>query len=151
MAKTTLDAAAREKRAKETSKKIQKLAESVLAELKKQDNPALDIPVRALSNVAFNEKSRLIELGERMQSREFFNVSMAKKFMQTFLVASACKQHLLETGKTTSIRDLYYMTKHTIRNTSENTFDDQVESDPIIEDLEVGLNALRASFFFRLV
>jgi DNA topoisomerase-6 subunit A len=143
MAKTKMDAAAREKRAKETSKKIQKLAEAVLAELKKQDNPALDIPVRALSNVAFNEKSRLIELGDRTQSREFFNVSMAKKFMQTFLVASTCKQHLLESGKTTSIRDLYYMTKHTIKNTSENTFDDQVESDPIIEDLEVGLNALR--------
>jgi DNA topoisomerase VI subunit A len=138
-----MDAATREKRAKETSKKIQKLAESVLAELKKQDNPAVDIPIRALSNVSFNEKSRLIELGDRTQSREFFNVSMAKKFMQTFLVASACKEHLLETGKTTSIRDLYYMTKHTIRNTSENTFDDQVESDPIIEDLEVGLNALR--------
>ena len=138
-----MDAATREKRAKETSKKIQKLAEAVLAELKKQDNPAVDIPIRALSNVSFNEKSRLIELGDRTQSREFFNVSMAKKFMQTFLVASACKEHLLETGKTTSIRDLYYMTKHTIRNTSENTFDDQVESDPIIEDLEVGLNALR--------
>jgi|SoiMethySBSTD1v2_1073268.scaffolds.fasta_scaffold19141_2 DNA topoisomerase VI subunit A len=143
MAKTTMDAAKREKRAKETSKKIQHMAEAVLAELKKQDNPALDIPVRALSNVSFSQKSKLIELGDRTQSREFFNVSMAKKFMQTFLVASACKEHLLETGKTTSIRDLYYMTKHTIRNSSENTFDDQVESDPIIEDLEVSLNALR--------
>src|SRR5687767_6080897 len=143
MAKSTMDAAKREKRAKETSRKIQKLAEEVLQELKKQDNPALDIPVRALSNVSFNTKSKLIELGERTQSREFFNVSMAKKFMQTFLVASACKEHLLETGKTTSIRDLYYMTKHTIRNSKENTFDEQEESDPIIEDLEVTLDALR--------
>src|SRR5688500_6206539 len=143
MAKTKMDAATREKRAKETSKKIQKLAESVLAELKKQDNPALDIPVRALSNVSYNQRSRLIELGDRKQSREFFNVSMAKKFMQTFLVASACKSHLLETGKTTSIRDLFYMTKHTIRKSQENTFDDQEESDPIIEDLEVSLDALR--------
>jgi DNA topoisomerase VI subunit A len=143
MAKSTMDAAKREKRAKETSKKIQKLAEEVLLELKKQDNPAVDIPVRALSNVSFNTRSKLIELGDRTQSREFFNVSMAKKFMQTFLVASACKEHLLETGKTTSIRDLYYMTKHTIKNSSENTFEDQVESDPIIEDLEVSLNALR--------
>ena len=67
---------------------------------------------------------------------------MAKKFMQTFLVAGACKE-LLESGKTTSIRDLFYMTKHTIKGHKENTFDDQVESDPIIEDLEVGLDALR--------
>ena len=35
------------------------------------------------------------------------------------------------------------MTKHTIKGYKENTFDEQVESDPIIEDLEVGLDALR--------
>jgi DNA topoisomerase VI subunit A len=136
-------AATREQRAKQTSKKIHQLAEAVLATLKKEDNPGMDIPVRALSNVSFNERSRLIELGDRTQSREFFNVAMAKKFMQTFLVASACKSHLLESGKTTSIRDLFYMTKHTIRNSKENTFDEQEESDPIIEDLEVTLDALR--------
>ena len=64
-------------------------------------------------------------------------------------MASACKQHLLETGKTTSIRDLYYMTKHTIRNSSENTFDDQVESDPIIEDPEAALECLEEMGFER--
>jgi DNA topoisomerase-6 subunit A len=67
---------------------------------------------------------------------------MAKRFMQTFLVASACKD-LLDSGKTTSIRDLFYMTKHTLGRTSENTFDVQEESDPIIEDLEVTIRALR--------
>ena len=67
---------------------------------------------------------------------------MAKKFMQTFLVADACKE-LLIANKTTSIRDLYYMTKHTIGDSNENTFDEQEESDPIIEDLEVTIDALR--------
>ena len=105
--------------------------------MKRDDNPAVEIPIRALSNVSFSEKHQLIELGDKTQSREFFNVSMAKKFMQTFLVAGACKE-LLESGKTTSIRDIFYMTKHTIKGHKENTFDDQGESDPIIEDLEVG-------------
>ena len=67
---------------------------------------------------------------------------MAKKFMQTFLIAAACKE-LDRAGKTTSIRDLYYMTKHTIGDTKQNTFDEQDESDPIIEDLEVTIDALR--------
>ena len=141
--KKTLDASAKKKRAQETSKKIQRLAEQVVAQVKRQSNPDVKIPIRALSNVTFNPRRRLIELGDRQQSREFFNTSMAKKFMQTFLVASACKEHLLETGKTTSIRDLYYITKHTIGRSNENTFDDQKESDPIIEDLEVALDALR--------
>jgi DNA topoisomerase-6 subunit A len=38
---------------------------------------------------------------------------------------------------------MFYMTKHTLRNSSENTFEDQSESDPIIEDLEVSISALR--------
>jgi DNA topoisomerase-6 subunit A len=133
---------ARAERAKKTLGKIEKLAEETLRTVRKQENPAVELPIRALSNVAFSEKHQLIELGDKVQSREFFNVSMAKKFMQTFLVAGACKD-LLESGKTTSIRDLFYMTKHTIKGYKENTFDDQVESDPIIEDLEVGLDALR--------
>jgi DNA topoisomerase-6 subunit A len=35
------------------------------------------------------------------------------------------------------------MSKHTLPGSSENTFEDQNESDPIIEDLEVGIDALR--------
>jgi len=133
---------ARAARAKKTLGKIEKLGIETVRAVKKAENPAIEIPIRALSNVSFNQKHQLIELGDKVQSREFFNASMAKKFMQTFLVASACKE-LLQSGKTTSIRDLFYMAKHTIEGHRENTFDDQVESDPIIEDLEVSLDALR--------
>jgi DNA topoisomerase-6 subunit A len=133
---------ARAERAKKTLGKIEKMAVETIRQVKKKENPAVEIPIRALSNVSFSEKHHLIELGDKTQSREFFNIAMAKKFMQTFLVAGACKD-LLESGKTTSIRDLFYMTKHTIKGHKENTFDDQVESDPVIEDLEVSLDALR--------
>ena len=105
-------------------------------------NPFLEIPIRSLANVRFNEKKRLIELQGQRQKRYFFNVSMAKKFMQTFLVSEACKE-LIDSGKTTSIRDLYYMTKHTLGETRQNTFEEQEESDPIIEDLEVSIDSLR--------
>jgi len=127
---------------KKTVQKIDKLAEAVLRTVKGGQNPFLEIPIRALSNVSFNTRKRLIELGKQRQKRYFFNVSMAKKFMQTFLVSDACKE-LVESGKTTSIRDLYYITKHTIGETKQNTFEEQDESDPIIEDLEVALDALR--------
>src|SRR6266498_1706155 len=127
---------------KDTTHKIEKLAEAVLKAVKGGKNPFFEIPIRSLANVKFNEKRRLIELGSQRQRRYFFNVSMAKKFMQTFLVSDACKE-LVESGKTTSIRDLYYITKHTIGDTKQNTFEEQDESDPIIEDLEVALDALR--------
>lgn len=132
----------REERARKTLEKIRRLAGETIKQTQKQQNPTLEIPVRALSNVSWNPERRLIELGDRNQCREFFNVGTAKKFMQTFLVASACKG-LLDIGKTTSIRDLFYMTKHTIKGSHENTFDDQTESDIVVEDLEVCMDALR--------
>src|SRR5512146_290059 len=127
---------------KKTVQKIEKLAETVLRSVKGGKNPFVEIPIRSLANVKFNERRRLIELGSQKQKRYFFNVSMAKKFMQTFLVSEACKE-LIDSGKTTSIRDLYYMTKHTLGETRQNTFEEQEESDPIIEDIEVSLDSLR--------
>ena len=125
-----------------TQKKLVDLARKVLRDIGRKRNPSLAIPLRTLANIKFNEKKSIIELGEETQERLFFNVAMAKKFMQTFLVAAACRD-LLDQGKTTSIRDLFYMTKHTLEGSEENTFDEQEESDPIIEDLEVTVDALR--------
>jgi DNA topoisomerase-6 subunit A len=125
-----------------TLTKIEKLARQVLGQATKGVNPAVEIRTRTLSNVSFNKKKKIIELGDRTQSREFFNTSMVRKFMQTMLVASKCKT-LIDEGKTVSIRQMYYLSKHTLPGSSENTFEDQNESDPIIEDLEVGIDALR--------
>src|SRR6266545_2730271 len=127
---------------KKTIQKIEKLADSVVKAVKGGKNPFVEIPIRSLANVRFNEKRRLIELGTQRQKRYFFNVGMAKKFMQTFLVSEACRE-LIGSKKTTSIRDLYYMTKHTLGETKQNTFEEQEESDPIIEDLEVAIDSLR--------
>ncbi len=127
---------------KKTLDKISRLAQNALKTVQKGNNPALEIRMRALSNVSFNEKRRIIELGDKTQSREFFNTAMARKFMQTFLVAEKCKE-LIEAQKTITIRQMYYMSKHTVTGSNENTFEEQSESDPIIEDLEVGIDALR--------
>ena len=127
------------KESKEAAQKIKKLADDVVKDIHRHENPSLNIPVRSLSNVKFDEKKSIIELGKETQIRYFFNVAQAKKFMQSVLIASACNE-LLKQGKTTSIRDLYYMTKHTIGDTHHNTFDDQVESVCPDETLLVRIN-----------
>jgi DNA topoisomerase VI subunit A len=137
MAKT-----ATKKRAVETSKKLKELADVVVKAAKARQDPGFDIPTRALANAKFDPKRQIIMMGDAAQRRNFFNLGQAKKFMQTMVIASGCKE-LADQAKSTSIRDLYYHTKHTIEGTRENTFDDQSESDPIIEDLEVTLNSLR--------
>ncbi len=129
-------------RAKKTLKKLGELAQGVVKTVLKGVDPSLEIPSRSLSNVSFDEKKSIIELGDQKQQRQLFNVGHARKFMQTFLIASACKD-LIEAEKTTSIRDLYYITKHTMGDSKQNTFEEQDESDPIIEDLEVTIDTLR--------
>ncbi|HKQ49025.1 MAG TPA: DNA topoisomerase IV subunit A [Phycisphaerae bacterium] len=125
-----------------TAAKIIGLAEGVVASASKKKDPAVNIPLRALSNAKYNREKRIIEMGSKAQSRTFFNLGQAKNFMQTVLIASGCKK-LIDADKTVSIRGLYYLTKHTIPGTSEKTFNEQSESDPIIEDLEVSLESLR--------
>jgi DNA topoisomerase-6 subunit A len=129
-------------RGADTGAKLLELARDVTTQVIKKHDPGVDIPLRALSNAKWDEKRGIITLGKGVQRRTFFNLGMAKKFMQTMIIASGCKE-LATQRKSTSIRDMYYHTKHTIPGTKENTFDDQSESDPIIEDIEVTLQSLR--------
>jgi DNA topoisomerase-6 subunit A len=118
------------------------LAGGVETAAEKKRDPYLDIPSRTLSNVKFNKAKRFIEMGKNTTRRQLFNLSQAKSYMQTLLVAKGSKQLITE-GKTTSLRGLFYLLKHTIEGTKEDTFDEQGECDAIIEDVEVTLNALR--------
>ena len=125
-----------------TRRLIVALADEVAAAAEKRRDPWLDIPARSLSNVRFNKARKIVEIGGQKNRRQLFNLSQAKSYMQTLLVATGCKQ-LIEQQKTTSIRGLYYLLKHTIEGTREETFGTQEECDPIIEDLEVTLESLR--------
>jgi len=129
-------------RDRKTLRELTGMADVVVATVDRRKDPFLDIPARSLSNVRFNKQKRFIEMGKQTNKRQLFNLSQAKSYMQTLLVASGCKS-LIEQQKTTSIRGLYYLLKHTIAGTKEETFDEQADCDPIIEDVEVTLNALR--------
>jgi DNA topoisomerase-6 subunit A len=129
-------------RDKKTLGEIVGLANDVVVAAEKRRDPHLDIPARSLSNVKYNRQKRFIEMGNAKNRRHLFNLSQAKSYMQTMLVASGCKT-LIDQSKTTSIRGLFYLLKHTIEGTKEETFADQGECDPVIEDLEVTLNSLR--------
>src|SRR5215469_7775436 len=140
--------AAASKPAGPVEKKLVGVADTVIVAADRSRDPTLEIPVRSLANVHFNAKRGIIELGKRKQARTFFNVGMAKKFMQTVLVADSLAE-LQRANLTTSLREIYYRTKHTMKGSHENTFDGQNESDPLIEDLEVALAALREELHVR--
>ncbi len=131
------------------------MAKGVVRTVHDREDPFVDIPSRTLSNVQFNEKKGIIELLDGTQRRSFFSLlgrrkgegSQAKKFMQTLRVAEVCKK-LIDASDSTSIRDLFYNLKVPIKSPNgkpakELIFNEQSESDPIIEDIEVAVAALR--------
>ncbi len=126
----------------ETKKRLSKLGNDVHSQLSQVKNPDINLPIRALSNIYFDEKKKLIRLGDKVSHRTYLNVAHTRKFMQTMMVAAECKK-IIDQNVTISIRDLYYALKRTIPETKENTFEEQGESDPIIEDIEAAMNTLR--------
>jgi DNA topoisomerase-6 subunit A len=150
--KTTKRTAKRDRAA--AGERIAKMAREIVRIVHDRKDPFVDIPSRTLSNVQFNEQKGIIELLDGKQRRFFFSLlgrrkgegSQAKKFMQTIRVAEVCKK-LIDTNDSTSIRDLFYNLKVPVKSTDGKTrelvFAEQSESDPIIEDIEVAVAALR--------
>lgn len=140
---------AKKRSSKEVSALIEGLADIVVNAARSGKDPTLDVPIRALSNVSFNKKKRIIEMGKATNARQFFNLGMSKRFMQTMLVGDALMELQRHTNLSTSLREIYYRVKHTIKGTNENTVDDQDETDVCVEDLEVTLELLREELCVR--
>ncbi len=125
-----------------TLAKISALGKSVASSALAENDPFVDVPTRTISNTSYNEARRLLQMGDATLRRNLFNTGQARKFMQTVLLSKGCKD-LLEAKKTLSLRGMYYKSLHTIAGTKEKTFEDQEESDGILEDIEVALATLR--------
>jgi len=121
----------------EASGVLESLGSNLVKQINSGKNPEIEFTLRNLSNIIYDQKSKILKLGDKKALRSFFNVAHSKKFLQTVEVASVIKDKLLSTGKHSSLRDVFYMVKRTIPNTNVNLVDDQPESDKAIEDLEV--------------
>lgn len=127
---------------KEIAKRIEKIGEHMIKDIKNEHDPSFETKARGKANVVFDEKKHLLTLGDKRVLRNFLNIGHARKFMQTTLVLNKTHDYLSE-NKTASIREIYYELKHTVGNTKENTFEDQSESDGVLVDLEHSVDTIR--------
>jgi len=138
---------------KETRRKSTEVLRQTFLKLVEQINnseaPVMEIPKRTLANTIYDEKKKLLLLGEEKLKRNFFDLNESKRFMQTILMASIIYDALINDEYPT-IRDLYYRGKHSIvlksphgKTYEENTWDEQKESDTVIVDIEVFTSLLR--------
>jgi len=126
----------------QTKTKIKQLGTRLVRDIENGQNPALDVPIRALSNVSFDSRTKLITLGDKTAKRFFFNVAHVRKFVQTAEVAATAKE-LLDVGKHLSLREVFYRIKRTLPGSNINVVDEQDESNKAIEDLELITGASR--------
>ncbi|RNC81600.1 MAG: DNA topoisomerase IV subunit A [Phycisphaera sp.] len=135
-------ASSRKERDAKTAKSLEGLAEGIVKSALSGREPKMDVPTRSAGNTKWNKSKGILQMGSAAQERQLFNMGQARKFMQTLLHGQGIS-NLIEQEKTLSLRGMYYSGLHTIQGTKEKTFNDQTESDGILEDLEVSIGALR--------
>jgi len=118
------------KRDRTTVDLISKAASAVHAEIIKKKKPDLLFPVRSLRNVTYSQKRGYFEIGKQKKVRTL-TVNTVKSFAQTLRMMGLSKE-LVETSDFATKRDAYYQSK----NWEEAKFDDQSESDTVMDDIE---------------
>jgi DNA topoisomerase-6 subunit A len=127
-----------------TVERLKHLGQKIKNQLEdpEEENLTIETKVRSKSNVEYDEEKGRLALGDRYSTRKFLNISHARKFMQTLMVASKTKE-LVEKGRTASIREVYYQLKHSVPGLDENTFENQDESNNVVVDIETATGAIR--------
>jgi DNA topoisomerase-6 subunit A len=109
---------------------IRAAAGDVHQHIQKKQKPDLAFPIRALRNVSYSEQKGFFEIGRQKKTRTL-TVNTVKSFAQTLRLMGLSKA-LVETNDFATKRDAYYQSK----NWEEARFDEQTESDAVMDDIE---------------
>lgn len=132
----------KDRRKEDTVKKIKAVAMNVEEMVIKDSAPSLKTPLRSLSNVTFNPKKGHFELKGGEKERKL-NASSVKTFAQTLLLMNESKK-VIETDDMMTKREAYYVSK----NWEEAKFNEQPESDAVMDDIEAMLGVQREQLGF---
>jgi DNA topoisomerase-6 subunit A len=120
----------RDRKDRITVKAITEAATGVSKRIDKLRKPDVVFPVRSLGNVRYSPKKGYFEIGKDKSIRTL-TVNTAKTFAQTLKMMALSKE-LIETKDFATKRDAYYQSK----NWGEAGFDEQSESDTVMDDIE---------------
>ena len=124
-------------------KKIEKEARSIRDKILKNQKPSMKFPLRSLSNVRFDPKAGYFEMGRKVKERTL-SVASVKTFAQSLKMISLSKQ-LIETDDIATKREAYYVAKGW---DPEMRFNEQDESDTVLDDIEAFLRVNREQLGF---
>ncbi len=105
-------------------------ASDVHKHISRKKKPDLSFPIRSLKNVSYSTRKGYFEIGKQKKVRTL-TVNTVKSFAQTLRMMGLSKE-LVETNDFATKRDAYYQSK----NWEEARFDEQTESDSVMDDIE---------------
>ncbi len=114
----------------ETLEFIDAVASGVRESAERGEPPRIEFPVRSLANVSYDPAKGWLEIGDARKSRAL-TVRTVKSFAQT-LRLMAVSRGMVEDDDFATKREAYYVSK----NWGECRFDEQPESDAIMDDVE---------------
>ena len=109
---------------------IDGVARRIRETISRGELPSIEILVRGLSNVSYDPEKGYLELGEIYKSRTM-TVNTIRSFAQT-LRLMATSRDMVRSNDFATKREVYYVSK----NWGDCRFDDQPESDAIMDDIE---------------
>ncbi len=109
---------------------IESIAGQIRTSIEDGKLPDIKLPVRSLDNVRYDEAKGYFELGDARKVRSL-TVTTARPFAQT-LRLMATSRAMVERGDFATKREIYYISK----NWGDCRFDEQAESDAIMDDIE---------------
>lgn len=109
---------------------IKDAAKKIHDSISKRKAPDMKLPIRSLANVKYDTNKGFFEIGKGVKKRTL-SVNTVKTFAQTLKMMCLSKQ-LVEADDFATKRDAYYQSK----NWGEARFQDQPESDTVMDDIE---------------
>jgi DNA topoisomerase-6 subunit A len=123
-------------------RRIRSEARGVHKKILDRSKPSMKFPLRSLSNVVYRPKKGYFQIKGKKKERTL-TVGTVKTFAQTLRMMALSKE-LVETDDIATKREAYYVSK----NWEEARFNEQPESDAVMEDVEAlfGVNREQLGF-----
>ena len=121
-----------------------KIVECVYDQIKRGEIPEIEITTRTKRNIEFKEESEVWVYGDRKSVRSAKTLKGAYQILKMLYLVGFLKEQLTQ-NRSSTLREIYYISE----NWGIAKFKEQVESDRLIEDLEILTGLQRESFNVR--
>ncbi|MFC7250577.1 DNA topoisomerase IV subunit A [Halomicroarcula sp. GCM10025324] len=108
--------------------------------------PSMQIPTRTKSNIEYDEDKKVWVYGDRHSTRSAKSVSGAQKLLKAIYTIDFLSKQLDE-DRSSTLRELYYLSESW--DMEDAQFNDQDESNQLVEDLEIVSDVTREDFHMR--